>query len=153
MVEQRWPAPSLVDRMKATVSRSFERDRRVERYFEAFARAVWPWNEQRLLILVGVLVFIDYATTHAVLVYSGKNFLGEGGLLAAWALDRGGLPMVFLVDIGALIALTLAATVIRQVYLSLGFQGFARSAYIALLLPYAVVAFAAIINNILLAVL
>lgn len=133
--------------------KAFERDRRAEGRIEAVSRVLWPWRERRLFGLVCALALVDYLTTYVVLEFSGKAGVGEGGLLASWALRIGGLGWLFLVDLAAVVALSLAALSARHLYSRFGFKGFARASFVALLLPYAVVALAAAVNNVVIALI
>ena len=147
------PKQTILQRAKGRVNKAFERDRRAEGRIEAVSRALWPWRERRLVDLVCVLVIIDYITTYVVLEFSGKAGIGEGGLMAAWALRIGGMGWLFLVDLGAVVLLTLAAFAARHLYSRFGFKGFARASFVALLLPYAVAALAAAVNNVVITLL
>jgi hypothetical protein len=138
--------------VKERVRKAAERDRRAERHVEAVSRRLWPWNERRLIALVGIMALLDFITTCAALELSGKGY-SEGGLLAGWALRIGGFGWLFLVDIGAVLALALVAIAVQYLCFSVGFRGYGRATFIVLLLPYAVVAFAAIVNNIVLTLL
>jgi hypothetical protein len=129
------------------VRKAVERDRRAESRVEAISRTLWRWREQRLAALVGLLALLDYTTTVMGLELSGKTDVYEGGMLAGWALRVGGLGWLFLIDAGAVVALVLAAVAARSIFRRLGFGGFARAAFVALLAPYAVVAAAAAVNN------
>lgn len=136
--------------LKERVNWALERDRRVEGRVAAVSRVLWPWRESRLVVLVGLLALLDYATTCAALELSGKGHIEEGGMLAGWALRIGGLGWLFLADLGAVIALSIAAITARILCFKFGFQGFGRAAFVVLLVPYAVVAFAAVVNNLVL---
>jgi len=138
--------------VKERVKKAVERDRRAERHVEAVSRRLWPWNERRLIALVGIMALLDYATTCAALEWSGKGY-AEGGLLAGWALRVGGFGWLFLVDMGAVFALALLAITVRSLCFKLGFRGYGRAAFVVLLVPYAVVAFAAVVNNLVLTLL
>ena len=135
---------------KGVVRRSLERDRSSERYVEAVSRSLWPWPESKLLALVSFLVVLDYASTYAVLELSGKTCIYEGGPLASWALQVGGFTELFLVDVAAASVLLLAALTIRFLYSKFGFNGFGRTAFVVVLVPYVVVTMAAVFNNIVL---
>ena len=143
----------VLRKMKGMVNNALERDRRAEGHIEAVSRLLWRWQEIWLVILVGILAILDYTTTFIVLEWSGKDFLRESGLLAGWALQVGGLGWLFLVDMGAVIALSLIALLLRFLCFRFGFHGFGRAAFVALLVPYAIVAAGAIINNMLMAIL
>ena len=136
--------------VKGTIRRSLERDRASEPYVEALSRSLWPWRESWLLILVAFLSGLDYVSTYAVLELSGKNSVYEGGLLASWALQRGGFTGLFLVDMGAVSALLLTAIIIRFLYSRFGFDGFGRMGFVVVLAPYVVITMAAVFNNIVL---
>ena len=136
--------------MKDRLRKAKERDRRAERHVEALSRLLWRWREPWLIVFVSVMAILDYLSTVITLELGHNDFLYETGALARWALEKDGLGLVFLVDMGAVIAISLAATAIRFFYLRLGFNGFARAVFVVLLLPYAVMAFAAIVNNLVL---
>jgi hypothetical protein len=138
--------------VKERVKKAVERDRRAERHVEAVSRRLWPWGERRLIALVGIMALLDYATTCAALEWSGNGY-SEGGLLAGWALRVGGFGWLFLVDMSAVVALSLAAVTARYLCFKLSFRGYGRAAFVILLVPYAVVAFAAVVNNLVLTLL
>ena len=141
---------AVLQLLKQRVNWALERDRRAEGRVEAVSRLLWPWRESRLVVLVGLLALLDYATTCAGLELSGKGHIEEGGMLAGWALRVGGLGWLFLVDMGAVIALSIVALTARFLYFKFGFRGFGRAAFVVLLVPYAVVAVAAVVNNLVL---
>lgn len=145
------PLQRLLRSAKARVKKSFERDRSVERYFEAFSRLIWPWRESCLLVVVGFLCILDYTSTYLALVLSGKDHVYENGPMARWALQTGGFALLFLVDLAAAGALSLVAISSRFLYSTYGFRGFGRTAFVVLLEPYVVIAAIAIINNFVLA--
>ena len=103
-----------------------------------------------LLAFVAFVALLDYATTYTILALSGKSYLNEAGSLARWALDKDGFAGLFLADLAAVFAISLAAITLRFILFRFGFKGFGRAAFVFLLLPYAVVAMAAVINNLLL---
>ncbi|MFQ5861001.1 MAG: hypothetical protein ACE5IG_05570 [Dehalococcoidia bacterium] len=78
---------------------------------------------------------------------SGKSYVYERGLLANWALHVDGFRGLLLVDMLVVGTLCLLATAVRALYSRFGFNGFARAAYVALLLPYTLAAFLATANN------
>lgn len=141
---------SALQFMKDRLRKAKERDRRAERYMEATSRFLWRWRESRLLVFVAFAALLDYATTYTILTLSGKGYLNEAGSLARWALDKGGFAGLFLADLAAVFAISLAALTLRFVLFRFGFKGFGRAAFVFLLLPYAVVAMAAIVNNLVL---
>ena len=139
--------------MKGRLRKAAERDRRAERHVEAASRFLWRWRELWLLAFVGFVALLDYASTYAILALSGKSYLNEAGSLARWALDRGGFAGLFLADMAAVCAIALVAITLRFILFRSGFRGFGRAAFVFLLVPYAVVAMVAVINNLVLAYL
>jgi len=142
---------ALLRWMRYRVQVAVERDRRVEGGVETVSRVLWPWRERLLPALAGLLALLDYGTTYAVLELSGKDHLEEGGLLAGWVIREGGMGWLFLADVGVVLALSLMAVLARLSCLKFGFRGYGRAVFVVLLVPYAVVAVAAVINNILVA--
>jgi len=138
--------------IKDRLNKAVERDRRAEGLVERSSKILWPWRERNLVILVFILTLLDYASTCAALELSGNDY-EEGGLLAGWVLRVGGFGWLFLVDIGVVIGMSLIAVTARTLYFKFGFPGFGRAAFVALLIPYAVVAVAAVVNNIVLTVI
>lgn len=138
----------VVELSKSIARKSHEIDQFSERYVEAVSRSLWPWRESLLLPLVSCLAVLDYTSTYIALELSGNNYLYEGGLLANWALQTGGFTGLFLVDIAAISTLLLAALAIRFLHFRFGFQGFGRTAFVAMLVPYVVITMAAILNNV-----
>ena len=135
-------------RIKDLVRKSIERDRAREQYVESASRSLWPWRESRLLGLVCCVAALDYASTYAVLELSGKTHVYEGGLLASWALRKGGFMGLLLVDIAAASVLLLTAITLRFLHSKFGFDGYGRTAFVLILVPYVVVTMAAIFNNV-----
>jgi len=113
------------------------------------SRFLWPWRESWLLLLIGLLAVLDYISTYTLLKLSGEMAIYEGGALASRALQIDGFRGLFLMDITAVSALSLAAVTARFLYTKFGFKGFGRTAFVILLVPYAAVAAAAIMNNLL----
>ena len=70
--------------------------------------------------------------------------------LASWALRRGGFNGLYIMDAMAVGLLCLIATTARFFYARLGLEGYARISYVAVLVPYAVAALVAVVNNLLL---
>jgi hypothetical protein len=136
--------------MKDRMRKAVERDRHAERYVEAASRFLWRWQEPWLLAFVAFVALLDYASTYAILALSGKSYLNEAGSLASWALDKGGFAGLFLADLAAVFTISLVAITLRFVLFRSGFRGFGRAAFVFLLVPYAVVAMVAVINNLLL---
>ena len=133
--------------MRDRVNKAVARDRRAEKYVDALSRAIWRWRERWLIVLVGIMAILDYVTTYAALELSVNDGIQEGGMLAGWALNVGGMGWLFLIDMGVVIALSLVAIAMRFLYLKLGFKGFGRACFVFLLMPYAAVAFVAVVNN------
>jgi hypothetical protein len=129
-----------------------ERDRRAERQVEAISRYLWRWQERRLVILVFLLALLDYTSTCVALEFGGNGYV-ESGMLAGWALRVGGFGWLFLINTSAVTGISLVAIVARSLCFKFNFRGFGRAAFVALLLPYAVVALAAVINNIVLTII
>ena len=144
---------SVLQFMKDRLRKATERDRRAERYVETASRFLWRWREPWLLVFVAFVALLDYASTYAILALSGKSYLNEAGSLASWALDQGGFAGLFLADLAAVFAISLAAITLRFILFRLDFKGFGRAAFVFLLIPYAVVAMVAVINNLVLAYL
>ncbi len=139
--------------IKDRLRKATERDRRAERYVEAASKFLWQWRERWLLALVTFVALLDYASTYAVLALSDKTYLNEAGSLASWALDKGGFIGLFLADLAAVFVISLVAITLQFIYIKRGFRGFGRAAFVFLLVPYAVVAMVAVINNLILAYL
>ena len=141
---------SVLQFMKSRLRKAAERDRRAERYVETASRFLWRWREPWLLAFVYFVALLDYASTYAILALSGKSYFNEAGSLARWALDKGGFAGLFLADLAAVFSISLVAITLRFILFRFGFKGFGRAAFVFLLLPYAVVAMAAVINNLVL---
>jgi len=152
-LEERDPLEAVLQFIKSRLRKAAERDRRAERYIEAASRFLWRWREPWLLAFVGFVALLDYASTYAILALSGKSYLNEAGSLARWALDKGGFAGLFLADLAAVCAISLAAITLRFILFRFGFRGFGRAAFVFLLMPYAVMSMVAVINNLVLAYL
>jgi len=135
---------------KTFLHKTREIDRGLGRYVERFSRYLWPWREKWLVLLVGTLVVLDFSSTYLLLVLSKKDNFYESGLLAAWALDRGGFAFLLLIDIVAAVFLSLAAFTVRYLYNKQGFYNYGRTAFVFLLFPYIAFTVLAIANNIIL---
>ncbi|MEE9202199.1 MAG: hypothetical protein V3U31_03255 [Dehalococcoidia bacterium] len=133
--------------------KSRERDRSMERHFEALSRRLWPWRLSLLVWVVVLLAVLDHASTYALLELSGNQQVYESGPLARWALRLGGFEVLLIVDIAAAGMLSFTAVLVRHLYSRRGFAGFGRAAFVLLLVPYTVIALAAIYNNLLLTLL
>lgn len=132
------------------IKRSIERERSIEKHFEAASIRLWPWRESLLVVLVVLLATLDYVSTYAFLELSGNKSLYESGKLASWALQKGGLTMLLCIDIAAVSALILLAISLRFFHFRLGFKGYGRTCFVVLLIPYVVITLAVIFNNIVL---
>jgi hypothetical protein len=107
-------------------------------------------RETKLIWLVSVLFMLDFISTYAFLELSGNPLLYEGGPLASWSLNAGGFMFLLLVDGLAVVALIGLALATRYGFRRKGFDGYARASFVFALLPYSVVTFAIIFNNIVL---
>lgn len=137
-------------KMRRQVSKALQRDRSSEPQVHAVSKFLWPWRETWLLALVGIVAVLDYTTTYAALQLSGKEYVYEAGWLASWALRSGGFEILLLVDIAAVVGLSLAALAARSLCFRFSYKGFGRAMFVILLLPYAVMAIVAIVNNVVL---
>lgn len=138
---------------RKTAERCRRLDRGSERFVEAASRRLWPWRETWLVAVVAILAGLDFLSTYAFLGLTGKGYMYEEGVLAGWALRVGGLPVLFLVDLGVVLFVALIAIGVRSLYGRYGFKGFGRAAFVVVLLPYAVMAVAAVVNNLVLTTL
>jgi hypothetical protein len=132
------------------IRRSIERERVLEKHFEAASLRLWPWRDSSLVGLVALLALLDYVSTYAFLELSGNRLLYESGALARWALQRGGITLLLWVDVAAVSALILLATGLRFFQFRFGFKGYGRTCFVVLLLPYTVITLAVVFNNIVL---
>jgi len=108
--------------VKDMAKKSLERDRASERYIEVVSRFLWPWRESWLLLLVGLLAILDYISTYTLLKLSGEMAIYEGGALASRALQIDGFRGLFLMNITAVSALSLAVVTTRFLYTKFGFE-------------------------------
>ncbi len=138
-------------RMRDMFEKSVERDRGADPHVGAISRFIWPWPESRLLFLVGCMVALDFTSTFVAIELSGGEFIGEGGRLANWALETGGFPALFLLDLTAVATMLAVAFAARRLYSRSGYVGFARITFVVALLPYAISTAGAVFNNIMLA--
>jgi hypothetical protein len=136
--------------IKRRIDKSLERDRALESQMQAAAKSLWPWEDWRLPVLSTILVLLDFSSTFACLEFSGNTQLYEGGLLAGWALRTGGWTLMLIVDLLAVGILTGVAFLMRSFFTRQGLSGYGRIAFILVLLPYTVVTFAIVFNNIVL---
>jgi len=140
----------LAQFFKNQIRKSIARDRAMEKRFQEASTNLWPFREAKLIWLVCVLAMLDFISTYAFLDLSGNDNLEEKGSLAAWALRTGDFLLLLLIDalaVGILIGLAYA---FRKAFNKRGFPGYARASFVFMLLPYTVVTFAIVFNNIVL---
>jgi hypothetical protein len=140
----------LVQRIKRQIRKSIIRDKALDGRVEAVSMKLWPWRETKLIWLVFVLVLLDFISTYAFLELSGNSLVYESGPLAKWALNEGGFLFLLLVDILAVSFLIGLAMFIRLIFRKRELTGYARAVFILILIPYTVVTFAIVFNNIVL---
>ena len=138
----------VLHRRRAALLGSLERSRSLEDRMKQVSRAIWPWQMSWLFPLVALLAALDLISTYALLELSGKTDVYEGGLLAKRALRLGGWNGLYIMNAGAVGFLSIVAVSARFFYGRFGLQGFARTAYVSVLVPYAVAASAAVVNNV-----
>jgi hypothetical protein len=125
-----------------------ERLRQIDRGFDRpvgkISRCIWPLREEWLLLVVGTLFLLDYISTYLGLQHVE---ISEEGPLAAWALETGGFAFLFLIDLVAAVVFALLAFLVRFLYRRAGLPGYARAAFVFLLVPYIVRTTFVVINN------
>ncbi len=139
----------FMKRTKYLFLRNLRQGKRLERPMDNFSRVLWPYPESKLIFYIGILAFLDFTSTLVALTISGNGKIYESGYLAKWALQTAGFGGLFIVDsvsIGAIVGLALIA---KAFYKKLGLHGFARTAFILMLVPYFVIIWGVIVNNIL----
>ena len=132
----------------ATAESSAERERFLEGRMRFVSRIIWPWNDSLLVPLAALLAALDLLSTYVLLELSGNVHVYESGLLASWALQRGGFNGLYIMNAAAVGMLCLIAVSARLFYGRFGLEGFARTAYVAVLVPYVLVAFAAVVGHV-----
>ena len=142
---------NIIHLTRERIHRSVLTDRRRERGVERFSRRVWPWREAWLARSVALLAALDFLSTYALLELTNKRYVYESGPLARSALETGGFQALLVTDVLAVGILWLLATGARSAYSRSGCYGYARAAYVVTLLPYAVAASLATVNNLALA--
>ncbi len=140
----------ITESIRSRIRKSIERDKALEKRVYAVSRTLWPWKIWRLPLLITILILLDFASTYAFLELSGNTQLYEGGPLAGWALRQGGFGLLFLVDMLAIGVLIGLAALTRHVFLRRGLEGYGRASFVVVLLPYTVVTFAIVFNNVVL---
>ena len=138
----------MLEYIRARINKAKERDRKLEQPMEKVSRVIWPWQESKLILFIALLAVSDYISTFMALRLSANHQISELGLMANWALNSGGFAQLFLVDTTAITLLALFAFGVRALYNKFGFPGFARSAFIFIFVPYAVIIVPVIINNV-----
>ena len=128
----------------ATAESSAERERFLKGRMRFVSRIIWPWNDSLLVPLAA----LDLLSTYVLLELSGNVHVYESGLLASWALQRGGFNGLYIMNAAAVGMLCLIAVSARLFYGRFGLEGFARTAYVAVLVPYVLVAFAAVVGGV-----
>jgi hypothetical protein len=108
---------------------------------------LWPWRDAWLAAAITIIALLDYLSTYALLNLSNKPYAYERGPLAHWALEAGGFPGLLALDALDVTVLCLMAVAVRAVYARFGFVGYGRAAYVLVLVPYAVAASLAVVNN------
>lgn len=147
VLASRLSSSRLVSSADNTVKRIVDRERSMDRQIGPVSRMIWPWQDRWLVPLVGLLAALDLISTYVLLELSGKTNLYEGGLLAAKALRWGGFDGLYIMNVACVGLLCIIACTARYCYARYGLEGFARTAYVVMLVPYAIVAFAAVVNN------
>ncbi len=144
----------MTNPVKALASaRRINRGPAVERLVARLSRIVWPWHVGWLVPLVALLAALDLISTYLLLEHSGKTYVYESGPLAAWALTKGGYNSLYVANALGVGFLCAVAVGVSRLFTRLGLSGFARAAYVLSLVPYAVAAFAAVTNNVVLTLL
>ena len=139
----------VLERRRAALRGSVEWSRRLEDRMKQVSKAIWPWRMSWLFPLVALLAALDLISTYALLELSGKTDVYEGGLLAKRALQLGGWNGLYIMNAVAVGFLSIVAVSARFFYGRFGLEGFARAAYVSVLVPYAVAESAAVANNVL----
>lgn len=133
----------------SVVNREEKQGQRLAPFVLKAAQKLWPWSGRRLAYCVCCLAAADYASTVAFLKLSADKGAYEAGILAAPALERGGLLGLLVNDFTAVCGLLLAAALVRHTCAGNNeVSRFSSAAYVFTLLPYTVTAAAAVVNNI-----
>jgi len=143
---------SIIHQAREQIHRSVLRDRRLEPVVEHLSRRLWPWHEAWLIRCVALLAALDFLSTYVLLELANKRYVYESSPLGHWALQTGGFKALLVEDALAVGVLWLLAAGTRSAYSRFGYTGYARAAYVAVLLPYMAVALFAVINNLMLAI-
>jgi hypothetical protein len=131
------------------INKSRDIDRGLGKYAERLSRLLWPWRERWLLVIAGILCFFDFLSTYLLLDVIGRTDVYESGFLARWALEIGGFFYLFIIDLIAIVIMSLLAFGARYVYVRQGLNDYGRAAFVFILFPYIVITILVIANNIL----
>lgn len=142
----------IILRARERIYRSVLRDLRRESTVERLSRRVWPWREAWLARSVAILSALDFLSTYTLLELTNKRYVYESGPMARSALETGGFQALLVADVLAVGILWLLAAGARIAYSRFGYHGYARAAYVAMLLPYVAVASFATVNNLVLTI-
>jgi hypothetical protein len=134
-------------RFEDRLRKNTERERHLDRPLETISLILWPYSETRLVFYVILFAVLDFLSTFNALELSNDGHVYEVGVMAKWALQRGGFSRLFLVDFIAIFTLIYLANRARSIYNKLGLEGFGRAAFIFVLVPYFVFIFGVVVNN------
>jgi hypothetical protein len=143
----------MFKKIQAAFMRAREIDRGFGQKAEKASRWIWRWRENWLLAIVGSLAIADFLSTYAILELSGKTNVYESGLIANWALEKGGWGFLLLIDFAAGGVLALIALISRYFYSKKGYIGYGRAAFVFIVMPYILLASFAVINNLVMLIL
>lgn len=135
------------DRLQSIAEKNKLKDRGFDKYIGRFSRFIWPLSEKWLVLLSGILCLMDFSSTYIDLSVIHNPDVVESGPMAGWALGVGGFGFLFIVDIFVVSAMVGIALTARYLYSRSGLKGYARAAFIVLLLPYIVRTVIAVIGN------
>jgi hypothetical protein len=103
--------------------------------------------------VVGSLAMADFLSTYTILELSGKTNVYESGLIASWALERGGWEFLLLIDFAAATALILIAGISQYLYRKKGHADYGRASIVFILITYIRFATFAVTNNMVMLIL
>jgi len=135
-------------RARDYLRKDIDREQRLERFIVAFSTKLWPFRESTLVLYVIILSALDYLSTFIALELSGNSQIRESGLLAKWALEMGGFLGLFVMDVTAIGMLICLAIGAKALYRKRGFEGLGHAAFVFLLMPYFILIWGVIANNI-----
>lgn len=128
--------------------RSVAIEKGLEKHFTRFSRWLWPWRETKLVFVIVCLAVLDFASTYAFLRLSVSDSVYESGPMANWALENGGFIGLFIADILAVTVISAVAFGVRSLLSRFGYDGYGRTAFVLMLVPYMVVTLPVIFNNV-----